>query len=144
MSRLSELVGKFRQHGYKMTPQRRAIIEALTGDISHPTAEQIYESVKERMPDISLATVYNTLRELAEMQELSELNVGPGGRHYEISREDHAHRVCLVCGRIEDVLGDFEEVRSLFECTQGFRPVRYALTIYGYCADYVSPRDAAE
>jgi len=144
MSRLSELVGKFRQHGYKMTPQRRAIIEVLTGDTSHPTAEQIYESVKEQMPDISLATVYNTLHELAEMRELSELNVGPGGRHYEISRRDHAHWVCLVCGRIEDVPGDFEQVRSLFQCPQGFRPVRYAVTIYGYCADYVPPHDTAE
>lgn len=144
MSRLSELIRKFKQLGYKMTPQRRAIIEALTGGASHPTAEQIHELVKERLPDISLATVYNTLRELAEMQELSELNVGPGGRHYEISRGDHAHRVCLICGRIEDVPGDFDKVKPLFQSTEGFRPVRYAVTIYGYCADYVSPHDTGE
>jgi len=138
MSRFEELVQRFRQHGYKMTPQRRAILEALTGNTPHPTAEQIYETVREGMPDISLATVYNTLRELAEMQELCELDLGHGVRHYEISREDHAHRVCLMCGRIEDVPADFERVKSLFQCGDGFRPVRYAVTIYGYCADYVS------
>jgi Fe2+ or Zn2+ uptake regulation protein len=138
MSRLKELVRTFRQHGYKMTPQRRAILKVLTEDVSHPTAEQIHETVRERMPDISLATVYNTLHELAEMQELSELDLGHGVRHYEISQGDHAHRVCLVCGRIEDVPGDFEKLKLLFQCCDGFRPVRYAVTIYGYCTDYVS------
>jgi Fe2+ or Zn2+ uptake regulation protein len=138
MSRFEELVQKFRQHGYKMTPQRRAILEVLTGDMSHPTAEQIHELVKERMPDISLATVYNTLHELAEMQELYGLDLGHGVRHYEISQGEHAHRVCLICGRIEDVPGDFEKVRSLFQWGDGFRPVRYTVTIYGYCADVLS------
>jgi Fe2+ or Zn2+ uptake regulation protein len=144
MSRFEKLVQKFKQRGYKMTPQRRAILEVLTRDMSHPTAEQIHEAVRERMPDISLATVYNTLHELAEMQELYGLDLGHGVRHYEISRGEHAHRVCLICGRIEDVPGDFEKVRSLFQWGDGFRPVRYAVTIYGYCAGYVSPSDAEE
>ena len=138
MSRLEELVQKFKQRGYKMTPQRRAILEALTKNTSHPTAEQIHETVRERMPDISLATVYNTLRDLAEMEELCELDLGRGVRHHEISREDHAHRVCLMCGRIEDVPGDLGKVNSLFQCGDDFRPVRYAVTIYGYCADCAS------
>jgi Fe2+ or Zn2+ uptake regulation protein len=144
MSSLEELVQRFKQHGYKMTPQRRAILEVLTGDTSHPTAEQIYELVRERMPDISLATIYNTLHELAQMQELCELDLGHGVRHYEISQGDHAHRVCLICGRIEDVTGNFERVKSLFQCDEGFRPVRYDVTIYGYCADYVPPAGAEE
>ena len=108
MSRLEELVQKFKKHGYKMTPQRRVILEVLTETPSHPTAEQIHGLVKERLPDISLATVYNTLHELAEMQELCELDLGHGVRHYEISHGDHAHRVCLMCGRIENVPGVFE------------------------------------
>lgn len=144
MSRFEELVQKFKQHGYKMTPQRRAILEVLIESTSHPTAEQIHELVKERMPDISLATVYNTLRELAGMRELCELDLGHGVRHYEISQEDHAHCVCLMCGRIEDVSGDFEQVKSLFQSDEGFRPVRYAVTIYGYCADYIPPAGAED
>jgi Fur family peroxide stress response transcriptional regulator len=144
MPRLKRLVQRFKQHGYKMTPQRRAILEALTEDTSHPTAEQIHETVRKRMPDISLATVYNTLRELAEMQELCELDLGHGVRHYEISQEEHAHQVCLMCGRIEDIPGDFEKVKSLFVCGEGFHPVRYTVTIYGYCADYVSSPDTKD
>ena len=144
MSRLKELVQKFKQHGFKMTPQRRAILEVLTGNTHHPTAEQIHRLVKKRMPDISLATVYNTLRDLTEMEELCELDVGHGVRRYEISCGDHAHRVCLGCGRIEDVPGDCEKLKSLFQCGEGFYSVRYAVTIYGYCADYVSSLDAEE
>lgn len=144
MSRLEKLVQKFKQHGYKMTPQRRAILEVLTENAPHPTAEQIHGLVKERMPDISLATVYNTLRELTEMEELCELDLGHRVRHYEISREDHAHWVCLGCGRIEDIPGDFEKVKSLFQCSDGFRPMRYVVTIYGYCADYFSSLEAEE
>ncbi len=135
MSRFEELVQKFKQHGYKMTPQRRAILEVLTEGIHHPTAEQIYEQVKEHLPDISLATIYNTLHELTELQELRELDLGHGVRHYDISPEDHAHQVCLICGRIEDIPADFEAVKSLLQCSEGFHPMRYAVTIYGYCAD---------
>jgi Fe2+ or Zn2+ uptake regulation protein len=135
MSRFKELVQTFKQHGYKMTPQRRIIIKVLTGDTRHPTAEQIHELVEKRMPDISLSTVYNTLHELTGMEALYELDTGCGGRHYEISREGHAHQVCLTCGRIEDVAGDFEKVKLLFEYSKDFCPARYAVTIYGYCAD---------
>jgi Fe2+ or Zn2+ uptake regulation protein len=60
MSRLKRLVQRFRQRGYKMTPQRRAILEVLIGNTSHPTAEQIHEAVRERMPDISLNCVGST------------------------------------------------------------------------------------
>ena len=144
MSRLEELLQAFKQHSYKMTPQRRAILQALTGDPRHPTAEQIHGLVKERMPDTSLATVYNTLHELVEMEELCELDTGHRGRYYEISREDHAHRVCLGCGRIGDVPGDFKKVKTLFEYGEDFCPVRYAVTIYGHCADCVASLDAEE
>jgi len=144
MSRFEELVQKFKQHGYKMTPQRRAILEALAKNASHPTAEQVHETVREGMPDISLATVYNTLRDLAEMQELWGLDLGHGVRRYEISREGHAHRVCLMCGRVEGVPGDFGKVSSLFQGCDDFRPVRYAVTIYGYCAGCASSLDTEE
>lgn len=144
MPRLDKLVQSFKEHGHKMTPQRRAILEVLTGDALHPTAEQIYGLVKERLPDISLATVYNTLRELSDINEICELDLGNGVRHYEISEGDHAHQVCLRCGRIKDVSGDLEQAKSLFQCSEDFRPVRYAVAIYGYCTDYVSSPDDGE
>ena len=136
MSYMEDLIQKFKQHKYKMTPQRRAIIEIVANCTSqHPTAEQIHERVLQRMPDISLATVYNTLRELVALDQVYELNMGFGMRHYELSHTEHAHLVCLQCGKIQDKHGDFERLVSLFQSDNGFRPVRHDVTIYGYCSD---------
>jgi Fe2+ or Zn2+ uptake regulation protein len=136
MERLEELVQEFKQHGYKMTPQRRAIIEIISDCTSmHPTAEQIHERMLERMPDTSLATVYNTLRELVAIGQVYELSLGHGVRRYELSRKEHGHLVCLQCGKITDIQGDFEQVASLFGDHDGFRPVRHDVTIFGYCSD---------
>jgi len=135
MERLQELISEFKQHGYKMTPQRRAIIEIIIGCVSvHPTAEQIHERMLEKMPDTSLATVYNTLRELVAIGQVYELNLGFGVRQYELSRDEHAHLVCLDCGKITDVNGDFRRLASMFSDCNGFRPVRHQVTILGHCS----------
>jgi len=129
------LVRKFKRHGYKMTPQRRAIVEAIAMPASHPTAEQIHEIVCQRMPDTSLATVYNTLRELVSIGQVYELDLGHGVRRFEIAQGEHAHLVCLNCQRIQDIPADFSQLKSLFAHKDGFRPVRYDVTIYGHCDD---------
>ena len=134
MEYLQELVWRFKQHGYKMTPQRRAIIEIIADCTIHPTAEQIHEKVLQRMPDTSLATVYNTLRELVSIEQVYELNLGHGVRRYELSRYEHAHLVCLQCGKIEDAPGNFDHLASLFQELDGFRPIRHEVTILGYCS----------
>ena len=129
------LVRRFKRHGYKMTPQRRAILEAIAVPASHLTAEQIHEIVCRRMPDTSLATVYNTLRELVSIGQVHELDLGHGVRRFEIAQGEHAHLVCLNCQRIQDIPADFSQLKSLFANNGGFRPVRYDVTIYGYCDD---------
>ena len=129
-----DLVRKFKRHGYKMTPQRRAILEEIAVSGAHPTAEQIHESVCQRMPDTSLATVYNTLRELVAVHEVRELDVGLGVRRYEIAEGEHAHLVCLNCQCIVDMPIDFLPLKTMVAQHDGFRPVRYDVTIYGYCA----------
>ena len=128
-----DLVRKFKRHGYKMTPQRRAILEEIAVSGSHPTAEQIHESVCQRMPDTSLATVYNTLRELVVVHEVRELDVGLGVRRYEIAEGEHAHLVCLNCQCIVDMPLDFVPLKAMVAQHDGFQPVRYDVTIYGYC-----------
>jgi Fe2+ or Zn2+ uptake regulation protein len=135
MTNLQELVAQFKEHGYKMTPQRRAIIEVITDCTSlHPTAEQIHDRVAEHMPDISLATVYNTLRELVAIGQIFELSLGLGTRHYELSHDEHAHLVCIQCGMICDVPGDLGRVATLSRHNNGFRSIRHDVTIFGYCA----------
>jgi Fur family transcriptional regulator, ferric uptake regulator len=135
MQELTKLIQEFKQHGYKMTPQRRAIIQVIVDCTScHPTAEQIHERVATRMPDVSLATVYNTLRELVAIGQVYELNLGQSVRRYEISRNEHAHLVCLNCDMIRDVPSDFTQIESVIRHRNGFHPVRHAITVFGYCA----------
>jgi Fe2+ or Zn2+ uptake regulation protein len=135
MGHCEELVHAFRQHGYKITSQRRAILQVLADSVCHLTAEQIHERVLRHAPDISLATVYNTLRELVAIGQLYELDLGLGMRCYEIERKQHAHLVCSRCGQIKDVAGDTEKLASIFPVTDGFCVTRYCLVIYGYCSD---------
>ena len=129
----AELVQKFKTHGYKMTPQRRAIIETTTGSLSHLSAEEIHQIVSKRMPDIALATVYNTLRELVAIGAAREMNLSNDARRYEFSQDMHSHFVCLVCGKIQDVQTDQHKLASLFKLNSGNYAIRYEATIYGYC-----------
>ena len=128
-----DLVRKFKRHGYKMTPQRRAILEEIAVPGAHPTAEQIHESVRQSMPDTSLATVYNTLRELVAVKEVNELDLGHGVRRYEIAEEEHAHLVCMNCQCIVDMPADLNHLKAMVAKQDSFQPVRYDVTIYGYC-----------
>lgn len=136
MSNLQAIIHRFKQHGYKMTPQRRAILQTLLNNASHPTAEQLYHLVQDQIPGISLATVYNTLRELAAIQEVRELDLSHRERHFEIWGQAHAHQVCLKCGQVCDLTGDLAQVQALFQTGDQFVPVQSTVTIYGYCVDH--------
>jgi Fur family peroxide stress response transcriptional regulator len=124
---------QLRARGRRVTPQRRAIIQALLDNHTHPTAEQILRHVRSVMPDISPATVYNTLHELVEMGTLQELDLGMGERHYELTTADHAHLVCLRCGRIQDVPHDCQALMPSPEHAHGFQIVDCSVVFRGYC-----------
>ena len=72
------LTDLFRANGWKITAQRQCIFRALEGDETHPSAERVYERVRTEMPNVSLKTVYQTLHDLAELGEISALDLGTG------------------------------------------------------------------
>ena len=133
MTSLDLLYEQFRAQGYRLTPQRRAIIRVLLDDGTHVTADHVYTQARDVMPDLSPATVYNTLHELAEMGMLMELDLGLGERRYDILTADHAHLVCLDCGHIEDVPYDSSALELLPEHTRGFKVIDRRVTFRGYC-----------
>lgn len=122
-----------------MTPQRRAIIQALLEDDgTHPTAEQVFTRVQSTMPDMSHATVYNALHELVEVGVLLELGLGLGERRYDLNTADHAHLVCLGCRRVVDVECDHESPSLSPEQARGFQVTSCDVIFRGYCPACVS------
>jgi Fe2+ or Zn2+ uptake regulation protein len=137
----NDICMQFKVRGRRVTPQRRAIVRTLLEDHSHPTAEQIFTRVNREMPDISPATVYNTLHELVEMGVLLELDLGLGERRYDVITTDHAHLVCLVCGSVSDVSCDFAALELPSGHGHGFQVVNRCVTFFGYCPDCASRQE---
>jgi Fur family peroxide stress response transcriptional regulator len=133
--RLDELIAKLKTRGYRLTPQRIAILKVLAVSTGHPSVEQIYENVKVDFPTTSLATVYKTVTLLKEMGEILELGFGNDGNRYDGNKPyPHPHLVCIKCKKIIDpsvvTLGELsQQVAS----TTGFRIVSHRLDFYGIC-----------
>jgi Fe2+ or Zn2+ uptake regulation protein len=91
----------FREEGRRLTPQRRLVLRTLEESDQHLDAEALHDRVKVHDPDISLATVYRSLRVLKEMGLVEEHSLGEGHSHYEAPRSGpHYHFVCLRCGDV--------------------------------------------
>src|SRR5215470_17736285 len=98
------LLERLRAREWRITPQRRAIAQALEGDHVHLTAEEVLGIARSRLPEVSLATVYNTLNELVAMGEVQQVDAGPGPTRYDPNvAQPHHHLVCLTCGELRDV-----------------------------------------
>ena len=93
---------RLRERGLRMTPQRRALLQVLEGDTSHPRAEDVATRLAERMPGVSLSTVYKALHEFADAGLVRELDL-PGGLRFDPEVEDHVHVVCACCAHVEDL-----------------------------------------
>ncbi len=87
----------------RMTRQRRAILEALAGMRTHPTAHEVHRMVRRRLPRISLGTVYRNLELLSERGLIGKLEAGGSRRRFDADVREHYHVRCLGCGRVADV-----------------------------------------
>jgi Fe2+ or Zn2+ uptake regulation protein len=115
------LTDLFRANGRKITAQRQCIFRALEGDVTHPSAEKVYEKVRTEMPNVSLKTVYQTLHDLAELGEISALDLGTGSARFDPNVESiHHHVVCRSCGKVRDVDADFPGLHMPSGAAPGF------------------------
>ncbi|MCD6280467.1 MAG: transcriptional repressor [Deltaproteobacteria bacterium] len=88
---------------FRLTRQRKVILEELSKMKSHPTAFEVYESVRTRIPDISLGTVYRNLGLLSSRGVIKKLEVSGHKTRFDANIEKHYHVRCVFCGRIDDV-----------------------------------------
>ena len=98
------LVERLKRRRWRLTPQRRVVAEVLAGEHVHLTADEVYGRARHRLPEISLATVYNTLNELVGMGEVLEIATGDGPKRYDPNTTvAHHHLHCVSCGALRDV-----------------------------------------
>ncbi|MGB8450691.1 MAG: Fur family transcriptional regulator [Anaerocolumna sp.] len=131
-----------KQNGLKVTTQRIDILEALENrPDKHLTAEEIYECVRVKNPDIGLATVYRTIQLLAELNLIDKLNLGDGFVRYEIGSQGckdtahhHHHLICLNCGNVYTFQGDLlETLEHRIQEAMEFEVVDHEVKMFGYC-----------
>lgn len=103
MNDTKQIVTLLKNHGLKATVARIKIMHYLMEHDNHPSVEQIYDALKDEIPTLSKATVYNTLHSLSEKGVLRELHLGDSMRHFDVPLNDHAHFVCLKCHKIYDI-----------------------------------------
>lgn len=131
---------RLRAEGMRLTPQRRAVIEALVDNRTHPLAEEIAEAVCARVPGISLSTVYKTLRELADMGLILRLDL-PDAMRFDPDTTHHGHLVCSSCGTVVDVAVPADVARTLADAAiaSGAAPSHVDVVMRGRCAACSKP-----
>lgn len=124
----------FRNIGFKLTPQRIAVLEYLQGNTEHPSAETIYRNVSKTFPTMSFATVYNTLAALRNRGHLLELTIDADKRRYDLNTDPHNHLICRKCRSIVDIHVEYKlnipaEVKGDFDITGNH------IEFYGVCLE---------
>ena len=118
----------------RMTQQRRVILEELNKLTCHPTAEELHRIVRERLPNISIATVYRNLERLSEEGMIWKMNVGGAQRRFDATTANHYHIRCSVCGRVDDL--HMEVMPSIEEAARkatGYTELSHTVEFSGLC-----------
>lgn len=111
---MSDLLERLRGRGWRMTSQRRVVAEVLDGDHVHFTADEVHVRAAQRLPEISRATVYNTLGELVALGEVIEVTTDGRAKRYDPNaHHPHQHLICSGCGTVRDVHPDRDPLADL-------------------------------
>jgi Fur family ferric uptake transcriptional regulator len=128
-----------KQRGFRLTRQRQILLDLLDRTGAHLDAETLYRLAHEKDPKLNRVTVYRTLKLLKEGGLVDELDLmhHAGDQHYYETRrkQEHAHIVCLRCGKVEEYFGEpLQRLRRQIEKTFGFQILIARTEVGGYCA----------
>ncbi|HEC25463.1 MAG TPA: transcriptional repressor [bacterium] len=127
------IIDILRSKGFKVTPQRIALIDT-TSKAGHASVEQIYKSMKDGFPAISLTTIYKIIGIFLHNEIIKEIHIAGKKKIYEIKKSPHAHHVCAVCGRISDIYIDTKDLVGQIK-SKGYETTSPAIYCYGICPD---------
>ena len=126
-----------------LTRQREAVLQVIRESENHLTAGEIFEAARQRLPSISYATVYNSLKYLRETGLVHEISFGgAGASRYDRETARHDHAICTACGKLVDfdLKVTSEVLRAAVRKTR-FKPESIHLTLRGLCPDCTAPKD---
>ena len=135
---VNKIVGILRQHGYKLTPQRRAVLTVIAHSHDHLTPEAIYDRVRQKHPGIGRVTIYRTLDVLTKLGLICEVHAGGACRSYLMRRpsEHHHHLICSSCGLVVDFTDcDLNVLEQRLSQKTGFEVEGHLLEFHGRCHD---------
>ena len=130
--------GSLREKGVRLTRQREILLDLIDKSGQHLDAERLYQLARERDPKLNRVTVYRTLKMLKAsglVDELDLMHYG-GDQHYYETRlkQEHAHVICLRCGKVEEFFGDpLQKIRKQIEAHFAFQIVMVRTEVGGYC-----------
>ncbi len=132
---LDRYYAALKQAQMRVTPQRRVICEYLASTDRHPTPYEVYGDIAATHPEISRATVYNTLNTLQRLGAIVELSFGADHAHYDTNPEPHANLICLRCHTIVDYHGPLplDEVTARVAAETGFQTAAARIDLVGFC-----------
>lgn len=120
----------------RMTKQRQIIIEELKKVTSHPTADQLYEMVRNRLPKISLSTVYRNLETLSAEGMVLKMDSAGTQKRFDGTVANHYHIRCSQCGRVDDVhMETIPEVEEIARRRSNYQSVSHIIEFTGICPD---------
>jgi Fe2+ or Zn2+ uptake regulation protein len=123
-----------REQGYRLTPQRLAILEVLMSSHGHLTPTEIYQQVAPTIPGMTEATVYRTLNFMVSQNLVLVAHLGKGQLVYEYAEYDHHHLICSRCGDMQEI--DHEQLKHLygqFSKETGYQIHSIHTTFFGLC-----------
>jgi Fur family peroxide stress response transcriptional regulator len=134
-----EAVEILKSKGIQVTPQRLAIFEQLMGRKDHPSAEMIFNEIKDDFPSLTLVTVYNTLQKLESSHLCIKVNPLHASARYDGNTQVHQHLVCNHCQKIIDIHDATVSVEIPDWVSEKFNIVNQSVTFYGTCTECQEP-----
>jgi Fur family transcriptional regulator, ferric uptake regulator len=121
---------------YRMTNQRQVILEEIQKVRTHPTADEIYQMVRRRIPNISLGTVYRNLEILHECGLIKKLELGRSQKRFDGYIDEHYHIRCMQCGKVGDLAMDVSHLLDQASMSgSDFKILDHRLEFLGICAE---------
>ena len=133
--RMDHMVSKLREHEFRITPQRMAVLRVLAASKGHPSVEMVYENVRREFPTTSIATIYKTIHVLKQINEVLEIAFPNGRNRYDGNKPfPHPHVICLRCQKIIDPdLETLKDMTAEVANETGFDILAHRLDFFGIC-----------